>query len=271
MNIVKIRGLEVAGRIGVHEEEKKNEQPFVFDIDFETDFYEGAKKDDVNKVVNYSNVCKVVAEIVRNNKFSLIERLAYECSFSIMERYPVKRVSVTVWKPQAPIKYKFDSVGVTSSMSRERVYLSLGSNLGDRRAHLDAAIWEIENTRGIVVKKVSKYYETEAYGGVTDKPFVNCALEIETCLTPAHLLSEIHRIESSEGRTRDVRWGDRTLDIDIIFYGKESIREDDLIVPHPDYKNRAFVLKPILEIAPGLACPESGEKLKDIYEKLKRK
>lgn len=270
MNIVKIRGLEVAGKVGVHAEEKINEQPFVFDIDMETDFYEGAKFDDVTKVVNYSGVCNIIAEIVKTKKYSLIERLAYECAFSIFERYPVKRVSLTVWKPQAPIKHKFDNVGVTVDVMREKVFLSLGSNLGDRKGHLDAAIWELENTRGVVVKKVSKFYETEAYGGVTDKPFVNCVLELDTYLTPSHLLAEIHRIEDGEGRTRDVHWGDRTLDIDIVFYGKEIICNDELTVPHYDYKNRAFVLKPLLEIAPEIVDPENGKKVREIYHKLKK-
>lgn len=270
MNAVKIRALELNGKVGVHAEEKVTEQPFVFDIDIETDFYEGAKADDIDKVVNYSEVCNIVAEILKSNTFSLIERLAYECAFSIFERFAIKRVLLTVWKPKAPIKHKFGNVGVTVDLVKERAYLSLGSNMGDRRAHLDAAIRELNKTRGIAVKKVSSFYETEAYGGVTDKPFINCALEIETCLTPAYFLDEIHRIELSEGRTREKRWGDRTLDIDIVFYGREIIRIDGLTVPHADYKNREFVLKPLLEIAPEAIDPETGISLREIFRALKK-
>lgn len=269
MNTVKIRGLEIYGKIGVLEEEKKASQPFVFDIDLGVDFFEGAMRDDISLVVNYAEVCDLVAEIVGRGGLSLIEALAYECAFSIMERFPVNCALITVWKPQAPVEHEFKNIGVTVELKRERAYLSLGSNLGDRRGFLDFALSELEITRGIAVRKVSSYIETEAYGGATERPFLNCAAEIETCLPPERLLSELHRIEASAGRKREVRWGDRTLDIDVVFYGKRVIATDDLCVPHADYKNREFVLKPLLEIAPELVCPKCGKKLSAIYEELK--
>ena len=261
MDKIKIRSLEVNACHGVHDSEKVEKQPFVFDVDLEIDFFNAAKTDDLNKTVSYSEVCNLIVKIASENTFSLIERLAYECAFEILDKLPVQGVKLTVWKPNAPIKHKFESVGVTVSCRRERVLLSLGSNLGDRKGYLDFAIKALDFTRGVEVKKVSSYIETPPYGGVAQKPFLNCAAEIETYLSPRALLEEIHRIESEGKRVRTVRWGDRTLDIDIIFYGNKVICENGLIIPHADYKNRAFVIEPLKEIAPYFICPVTNKRM----------
>lgn len=261
MDIIKIRGLEVCACHGVHDSEKVEKQPFIFDAELEVDFFSAAKTDDLNKTVSYSEVCNLLVKIATEKVFSLIEKLAYECAFEILDTFPVHSVKLTVWKPNAPIKHKFGSVGVTVCCSRERVLLSLGSNLGDKKAYLDFAIKSLAATRGIEVKKVSSYIETPPYGGVAENSFLNCAAEIETYLSPRALLEEIHRIESEGGRVRTVRWGDRTLDIDIVFYGDKIICDDELIIPHADYKNRPFVIEPLKEIAPNFVCPLISKKL----------
>ena len=261
MDIIKIRGLEVNACHGVHDSEKVEKQPFIFDVDLEVNFFNAAKTDDLKDTVSYSDVCNLIVKIASENIFSLIEKLAYECVFEILDLFPVQGVKLTVKKPNAPVKHKFDSVGVTVCCRRERALLSLGSNLGDRKGYLDFAIKSLGSTRGIKVKKVSSYIETAPYGGVAQNSFLNCAVEIETYLPPHALLNEIHRIESEGGRVRTVRWGDRTLDIDVIFYGNKIICEEDLIIPHIDYKNRAFVLEPLKEIAPDFICPLTGKRL----------
>ncbi|MBD5632616.1 MAG: 2-amino-4-hydroxy-6-hydroxymethyldihydropteridine diphosphokinase [Clostridia bacterium] len=264
MNTVKIRGLEVSACHGVHDYEKVKPQRFVFDADLEVDFYEAAKCDDLRKTVNYSAVCNLIAGIATHNSFNLIEKLAYECAFAVLDNSPVKRVTLTVFKPDAPVKQKFENVGVTVEVSRQRAYLSLGSSMGDRKKYLDGGIEKLGKTRGITVKKVSSYINTRPYGGVAQNEFLNCAAEIETYLTPRQLLDEIHRIEEESGRVRKRRWDDRTLDIDIIFFGREVIYEDDLTVPHPDYFRRDFVLAPLKEIAPEFFCPVQNKKIKDL-------
>lgn len=261
MDMIKIRGLEVSACHGVLESEKLSAQPFLFDVNLEVDFFDAAKNDDLTKTANYAEVCGLIVEIAAKNMFSLIEKLAYECAFEILESFPVKSVSLTVWKPNAPIEHKFGNVGVTVCCRRERVLLSLGSNLGDKKGYLDFAVKSLNSTRGIKVKKVSSYIQTQPYGGVANNTFLNCAAEIETYLSPRALLEEIHRIESEGKRERTVRWGDRTLDIDIIFYGDKIISEEGLTVPHADYKNRPFVLEPLNEIAPDFVCPLTGKRL----------
>lgn len=253
MDIVKIRGLEISACHGVNPEEKVNPQRFVFDADIFTDFYSAAGSDCLADTVNYSAACKLIARVAGENVFNLIEKLAYECAFALTEAFPqIKSVTLTVSKPDAPVKLKFSTVAVTVTVERERAYLSLGSSLGDRKGMLDAALKKLALTRGVTVERVSDYMATPPYGGAAENEFLNCAACVSTFLTPHALLDEIHRIESECGRVRGVRWGDRTLDIDIIFFGDRRICDETLIIPHPDYKNRDFVLEPLKQIAPHL-------------------
>lgn len=262
---VLIRGLKIKTCHGVHGYEKTTPQEFVFDADLQTDFYAAAKHDDIERACNYSTACKIINGVATGNVFNLIEKLAYECAFALLDGLPnVKSVKLAVCKPQAPIKLDFDTVGVTVQLSREQVYLSLGSSIGDRKNYLDTAVKKLDETRGIKVKKVSKYLETAPYGGVAQNAFLNCAVEIETYLAPENLLDEIHRIEEECGRVRKKRWDDRTLDIDIIFFGDKIIFSQRLVIPHPEYAKRGFVLQPLKEIAPGYICPDSKIQLKNL-------
>lgn len=263
-NKILIRGLEVSACHGVLAEEKVNPQPFIFDAELYTDFYSAAKNDDLDATVNYVKACDILVETATEKSYNLIETLAYMGVYALFEGLNLKKLSLTVYKPHAPITHKFNTVGVTVTAEKERVYLSLGSSMGDKKGYLDTAIKMLAETRGITVKKVSSYIGTEPYGGVAQNGFLNCAAEIETYLTPRQLLEEIHRIEAACGRVRTVRWGDRTLDIDIIFFGRKTVWEEDLQIPHPEYFKRAFVLEPLNEIAPDFVCPHLLKKVKDL-------
>ena len=264
MNEIKIRGLEVYARHGVRAEEKTEKQKFVIDADLRLDFYEAYREDDLNLTVSYSDVCDRLVELTKSNCFNLIETLAYTLAYDVLDEFKlVSGISLTVHKPQAPIKHRYGDVSVTVSAERVRTFLSLGSSLGDKKKYLDGAIEALKNTAGTEVKKVSSYIETEPYGGVAENTFLNCAVEIETYLTPHALLGEIHKIEAAFGRKRDVHWGDRTLDIDIVFFGNRVIFDDCLIIPHPEYSKRDFVLTPLKEIAPEFLTPDEHKKLKN--------
>lgn len=253
MGTVKIRGLEISARHGVNGFEKVQPQRFIFDADIRADFYNAARTDDVSDTVNYSAACGLIAKIATENCFNLIEKLACECAFAIAERFEnADAVTLTVSKPDAPVKLKFKTVAVTAELERARAYLSLGSSIGDKKRYLDAAVQKLDKTRGVKVEKVSEYIASAPYGGVARNEFLNCAVCVSTVLTPRALLAEIHRIEAECGRVRSRRWDDRTLDIDIIFFGGKAVREEGLVIPHPDYKNRPFVTEPLKSIAPHL-------------------
>jgi 2-amino-4-hydroxy-6-hydroxymethyldihydropteridine diphosphokinase len=145
-------------------------------------------------------------------------------------------------------------------MSTATALISLGSNLGDRAAILDGAIAALGEVPGVVVRSVSSYHETEPVGGPPGQgPFLNAAAALETTLSPRGLLHALQSIENRFGRIRTVRWGERTLDLDLILFGDSVIDEPDLIVPHPRFADRRFVLAPLAEVAPEAVDPTSGE------------
>ena len=265
MSAIDIKGLKVQACYGVLPEEKTAAQPFVFDIAIDCDTIAAAKSDDVNLTVNYAEVCSLVTSFCKQNCFNLIEKLAHETAYLLVEKFPlIRAVTVTVHKPQAPVGLPFDDISVSARVERNTVLLSLGSSMGDKNATLNGAITALTNLKGASVKKISDYIVTEPYGGAAENKFLNCAVTAECLLSPRELLNNIHVIEVEFGRVRDKRWGDRTLDIDIIFFGNKIIAEEGLCVPHPDYKNRDFVLRPLKQIAPDFVCPLLHKRIADI-------
>ena len=145
-----------------------------------------------------------------------------------------------------------------------QAYLGLGSNIGDRKQLLLTAIDLIGNIKGIKVTKQSSIYETAPIG-YTDQPnFLNLCLEIETELSPQQLLKHCLDIEQQLHRVREIRWGPRTLDIDILLYSDNIIETDNLSVPHPRMQERAFVLIPLNDIASDKQDPRLNQKIRDL-------
>ena len=132
-----------------------------------------------------------------------------------------------------------------------RVFLSLGSNLGDRRQFLAEAVGSL----GSSVTAVSPVYETDPVGGPDQGRFLNVIVQLETDLSPRQLLAVCHRLESAAQRVRMQRWGPRTLDVDIIWIDGVTVDEPDLVIPHPRWSERLFVLAPLADLAPDLVDP----------------
>lgn len=260
--VIDVKRIEVVCRHGALDFEKTWYQPFYISASIEADIWDAARDDDLEKTINYADVCKILERTAKENSYNLIEKLNYECAFAVLEKFPaIKALTLTIEKPHAPVMQKVENLSVTQRYERETCYLSLGSSLGDRKGYLDFAVEKLYSTRGITVESVSDYICTEPYGGAAKNDFLNCAVKISTFLPPHNLLDAIHGIEAEAGRTREVRWGDRTLDIDIIFYGSRVICDEDLQVPHPDYANRDFVLKPLKQICGGFVCPVKKQKI----------
>jgi len=147
-------------------------------------------------------------------------------------------------------------------------YLSLGSNMGNRQENLVQGLEFLKNCSGIDLVKVSSFYETEPVGYEDQDWFLNAVAEIATNLSPQELLGVVAEVEKELGRVRTIRWGPRTLDVDILFYGQELIVEENLEVPHPRIQERAFVLQPLAEIAPDLIHPYYGQTIEEMLENL---
>ena len=135
-----------------------------------------------------------------------------------------------------------------------KVWIALGSNMGEGRKNLDLAI-KMMNERGVLVEKVSTYIETEPYGYTEQDNFVNAVCIAETKLSPKELLENLLKIELDMGRVRIIKWGPRLIDLDILFYEDLIIDEEDFKVPHIEIQKRSFVLEPMNEISPDKIHP----------------
>ncbi|MCQ9121103.1 2-amino-4-hydroxy-6-hydroxymethyldihydropteridine diphosphokinase [Rodentibacter pneumotropicus] len=141
-------------------------------------------------------------------------------------------------------------------------YIALGSNLDTPINQLNSALQAIKNLPQTRFLAVSSFYQSKPLGPQDQPDYVNAVAKIETTLPPLSLLDELQRIENEQGRVRLRRWGERTLDLDILLYGNEIIQNERLTVPHYDMHNREFVVLPLMEIAPNLTLPDG----KDITE-----
>ncbi len=144
------------------------------------------------------------------------------------------------------------------------VYLSLGSNMGNRREHIKSASAAIHKRIGKIVKH-SHLYDTQPVGNTDQDPFLNQIVMLNTTLEPRQMLEEISKIERELGRERKEKWGPRTIDIDILFYGKRVIRDKGLEIPHPELHKRAFILVPMMELDPELEHPVLGLAIDQLY------
>jgi len=150
-----------------------------------------------------------------------------------------------------------------------KVYLGIGSNLGNREENIRKVLSMLDETDGIAVKKVSSCYETEPVGPVTEqRDFYNIVAEVETTLSPRDMLLLAHSTERRLGRVRGERWGPRTIDIDILLWADRVIDEDGMKIPHPEMTRRAFVLVPLAEIAPDAIHPTARKSIAELASQL---
>lgn len=149
-----------------------------------------------------------------------------------------------------------------------RVYIGIGSNLGDREFLIRKAVEALRQLPQTNVSGVSSLYDTEPVGETEQPPFLNAVAWIETELPARDLLWQMLLIEKRMGRVRSKRWGPRPIDLDLLFYDDELIDEPDLQVPHPEAHRRAFVLFPLLELDPNFRHPVTGETVRRMIQKL---
>lgn len=261
-DVIEVLGIRATGFHGVFEHEKRDGQEFVVDVSLELDLRPAGESDDLAETVNYGEVAQLVVRRIEGEPFDLIERLATVIAEDVLAtesgRLRLETVTVTVHKPSAPVGVPFGDVLVRVRRDRPLVpaVVALGANLGDRRATLERArraLAERVLTAGLAV---SDLVETDPVGGPEQPDFLNAVAVGLTRLSPTALLRTLHEIEAESGRVREIRWGPRTLDLDLIQYGDPATGTDvlssseRLTLPHPRAHERGFVLVPWLQADP---------------------
>lgn len=273
---IRLLGVAARGHHGVLDFEKRDGQDFVVDVVMRVDLAAAGRTDDLATTVNYAEVAADVVDVITGPSFDLIEKVASVIADRVLTRPLVEAVEVTVHKPQAPVGVPFSDVQVVVRRERDvPVVIALGANLEDPAAAVTAAGHRLRRIRGVRGVRVSPLFGSAPVGGelVEGQPdYVNAVALARTRLTPASLLAQLHRIEADFGRVREVRWGARTLDLDLIQYGDPAVGTDvtsddpALLLPHPRAQERAFVLRPWLALDPEatLRTGEGSTKVRDL-------
>ena len=231
MDKITLSRMEFEGHTGCFDFEKKDGQKFIVSLDIFMDRIRGCYTDDLADTADYSKIAQKIADGILKTDSR------------------IEKVIVTVSKPEAPVKGIFETMEVTIERNKkEFVILSLGSNLGNREENILAAEEALKALPGVEGFRQASIYETEPVGLEEQPYFLNTCVGFYTDIGPFELLDKIHVIENDLLRKRDVHWGPRTIDIDIIFYGDKVIMKPELTIPHPRWYLRSFVTVPLREL-----------------------
>ena len=246
MDKIRIENLEIFAKHGVFPEENFLGQKFVLSAVLHTDTRKAGLTDELSYSVHYGEVSHLIKKVVEENTWKLLETVAEATAKAILLSYPmVSQVDL-------------DTVSVEISRGWHTAYIALGSNMGDKEKYLNEAVEKLQQTSDCQVLKVSDFLVTAPYGGVEQDDFLNGALALKTLLTPQELLERLHEIEQEAHRERQIHWGPRTLDLDILLYDDLVLDTPDLIIPHVEMHLRDFVLIPLAQIAPWKRHPVLG-------------
>ena len=283
-----VKNLKLYGYHGVRELEKNDGQYFLFNIEVLIEDSDYSGRDKLENTLSYSDVIREVKRINKTEKYDLLETFSQVLANRIIELSGlVRKVNIRIEKPSPPIDEKLDTVGVEYVLDKDSsrpvktgklkpgnteksktgdsniVYLSLGSNMGNRKINLKKALKLLKGNPGIDIENISSLYETEPMYVEDQKSFYNIVVRasIESTMGPFELLGSIKAIEYGLGRRKvGTRYGPRLIDIDILYFGDEVIKSEILEIPHPKIIERKFVLLPLSEIAPDIKVGRSDIK-----------
>ena len=266
MDQLRIKDLEVYAYHGVFAAEKELGQRFVLDLILDYDMTRAAKTGNLTASIHYGELAQELVKWCQESKEDLIETLAYQLIGKIFQSYDlVEKVSLEVKKPWAPVPLPLDTCSVKLVRKKRKAFIALGSNQGSPVANLDAALEKMAE-QNIRILQISSRIETEPWGGVEQDPFLNQVVEVETWLNPEELMQTLLAIEADLGRVREIKWGPRVIDLDILYIGQEELYSPNLIVPHPYVAERAFVLQSLVEIAPHFVDPVQKKSIRQLWD-----
>ncbi|MCB2300214.1 2-amino-4-hydroxy-6-hydroxymethyldihydropteridine diphosphokinase [Clostridium tagluense] len=270
MDKIYIKDLEVYAHHGVFKEEKNLGQRFLISLELFLSLREAGTTDDLTKTVHYGELCQFVEEEFKKESYDLIEKATEKLAEFILLKYDlVQRVVVKIKKPWAPIGKPLRYVSVEVDRKWHISYIGIGGNMGDKEKNVKGALERINNSPHTKITKTSKFYETSPVGYLEQEDFLNCAIEVKTLLNPVELVRFLLSIEKEFKRERVIRWGPRTLDLDVLLYDNIISPQEEIILPHPRMQERMFVLEPLCDIAPYVIHPILNKPIIQIKESLK--
>lgn len=269
MDKIYIKDLQIFANHGVLKEEKKLGQKFIISLELKLNLKKASVGDDLNETVNYAKLCAEVEKIFKKESFDLIETAAEKIAEYILLNYEkVEGVKVLLKKPWAPIGMNLEYASVEIERKWHTAYIGLGSNMGDKSKNLQDAIDIIESNINNKAIKVSEFYDTKPVGYLEQDDFINCALGLKTLFNPEELIDFLLKTELQLKRERIIRWGPRTIDLDLLLYDDVITSDEHVIIPHPRMAERLFVMKPLSEIAPYVVHPLLNKRMIELEAEL---
>ena len=270
MDKIYLKNVEIFANHGVFKEEKTLGQKFVLDLELTLSLEEAGRTGDLTKSVHYGELCHGIEKEFMKESYDLIETAAQKVAEFTLYNYPlVKDVKVTLKKPWAPILRSLDTVFIEIERQWNEAYLSYGSNMGDKEYYIEEALNEIDKAYHTEVVKKSSLIKTEPWGYTEQDEFLNGACIIKTLLNPKELIKFLLGIEEKLKRERTIKWGPRTIDLDVIFFNDLISEDEEIVLPHPRMHQRSFVLEPLNEIAPYKIHPLYKKRVFELLEELK--
>jgi len=266
-----IKNLELFGYHGVNAEEKVMGQKFILDVIVTLDLSDAGETDSLDKAINYALLCHELQKEFKQTKHNLIEKAATVlCDYILLNYSLVTHVDLTLKKPWAPIHLPIEYPAVRLNREWHYAYVAVGGNLGDKRGTIEKALSLIQQSSHSVILKRSTLIETEPVGYLDQDTFLNGVVLVKTLLNPEKFLRFLLTLESELKRERTIKWGPRTIDLDIIYYDDCILSSEDIILPHPRMHERTFVLEPLNEIAPYLLHPILQKRTFQLLENLRK-
>lgn len=269
---IHIDNLTVFANHGVLPEEARLGQKFLLSLTLYLPAGTAGARDELDDSVDYGAVSAFAAAYTKEHPRKTIEAASEDLAAALLDQWPkLAGVGLTLKKPWAPVGLPLDTVSFQITRRWHTAYIALGSNLGDKKGYLDGAVAALRRLRGCRVEQVSSYLVTAPYGGVEQDDFLNACLSLRTWLSPHALLGALHSIERDAHRERTVRWGPRTLDLDLLLYDNAVFETAELTVPHVEMHKRAFVLEPLRQFAPYVRHPILNKTIDELARALEEK
>ena len=271
MDKITIKNLEVFCNHGVYKEENILGQKFLVSAELSLSTRKAGLSDALEDSVSYGDVSRLITAEMKKQNDKLLERAAERIAGQILKEFPlIDSVRIEVKKPWAPVMMHLDYASVSIERGWPRVYVGVGSNMGERQAWIDMAAEALRSDGNNRNFRSAQVIETEPYGYLEQDKFLNTVFTFETLYEPEELLLRMQEIEKEAHRERKIHWGPRTLDLDLLLYDNRITESPVLTIPHPEMTKRLFVLIPLCELNPHGVHPLYRKRFAEYKEALEQ-